>query len=291
MTGISKAFFKTEPGQLVRSGDKIFRVTHLLSVDSVLAEDVETHEALRLRIENIVPLSPEAVSVQTRVPERDLAQYSEAEWGEAQRRFQAIKPLLDNPLRTRGDAEQVAEKYQVHVATLYKWLKIYQEAGHVSALVPFKRGRKQGSVLLSPEQEKLLETAIEDVYLNKQRHKPQDVIEEVFRRSRLAKITPPHPNTVRNRIAVLNPARALRRRGFKDIARNRYEAIQGQFPGASQPLAVVQVDHTEADIILVDEAHRKPIGRPWLTLAIDVYSRMIVGFYLTFERPSATSVG
>jgi putative transposase len=107
----------------------------------------------------------------------------------------------------------------------------------------------------------------------------------------LAKINAPHANTVRNRIALLEPAQALRRRGFRDVARNRYEAIQGAFPGATHPFAVVQIDHTEADVILVDEVHRQPIGRPWVTLAIDVYSRMVAGVYVTFEKPAAISVG
>ena len=292
MAGISKSFFKVEPGQLVSFRGRRFKVTHLMSVDSVLAVDVETNESQRLHIDAIkLALTVEVAEGQSDNKHRDLALYSEEEWAEAQRRFQAIKPLLDNPIRSRDDAEKIAEKQGIHAATLYKWLKLYQEAGHVSALVSAKRGRKIGTKLLAVEQEKIIESAIEDVYLNKQRHKPQDVIEDVQRRCRLAKIAPPHPNTVRNRLAMLRPAETLRRRGFREAARNKYAPILGQFPGADYPLAVVQVDHTEADIILVDEAHRKPIGRPWLTLAIDVYSRMVVGIYITFEKPSATSVG
>lgn len=42
--------------------------------------------------------------------------------------------------------------------------------------------------------------------------------------------------------------------------------------------------------MVVDEMYRLPLGRPWLTLMIDVASRMVVGFYLTLEAPSATSV-
>ncbi|WP_456294226.1 hypothetical protein [Streptomyces mirabilis] len=38
-------------------------------------------------------------------------------------------------------------------------------------------------------------------------------------------------------------------------------------------LEQVQIDHTPVDVIVVDEQHRKPIGRPYLTAAIDVTSR------------------
>lgn len=65
----------------------------------------------------------------------------------------------------------------------------------------------------------------------------------------------------------------------------------GQFPTADHPLSIVQIDHTLVDIILVDPIERLPIGRPYLTLAIDVYSRCIAGFVLSLEPPSAVSVG
>jgi putative transposase len=44
------------------------------------------------------------------------------------------------------------------------------------------------------------------------------------------------------------------------------------------PLEVVQIDHTLVDVVVVDELERLPLGRPWLTLAIDVASRMVNGF-------------
>jgi len=62
-------------------------------------------------------------------------------------------------------------------------------------------------------------------------------------------------------------------------------------PAPERPLAVVQIDHTKVDLIVVDEHRRQPIGRPYLTIAIDVFSRCIVGMVVTLEAPSATSVG
>ena len=41
----------------------------------------------------------------------------------------------------------------------------------------------------------------------------------------------------------------------------------------------------------MDETWRKPVGRPWLTLAIDIHSRCIAGLHLSFEAPSATVAG
>lgn len=290
MNNLPKGFFAAEPGQRVRSGGKNYRITHLITVDTVFAVDEESQESTRLNIDSLAPIVGEDESDVSPVTQ-DLQLYSEKEWAIAQQRFQAIKPLLDNPIRTRADAEAIASAQGLHTATLYKWLKIYQQAGHVSALVPTKRGRRAGTLMLESEQEKLITSVINDEFLTKQRKRPQDVIEEVRRRARLAKIDAPHDNTIRSRIKMLPVAETLRRRGHREAARNLYDPILGEFPGADFPLAVVQIDHTPADIILVDEIHRQPIGRPWLTVAIDVYSRMVVGVHVTFEKPSAASVG
>jgi putative transposase len=67
--------------------------------------------------------------------------------------------------------------------------------------------------------------------------------------------------------------------------------VHGHAPPARHPLDLVQVDHTPVDLVLVDPVDRAPIGRPWLTVAIDAFSRCIAGFHLSLEAPSATSVG
>lgn len=53
----------------------------------------------------------------------------------------------------------------------------------------------------------------------------------------------------------------------------------------------MQADHTPVDVVVVDEQQRLPVGRPYLTIAIDVRSRCVVGLVVTLEAPSATSVG
>ena len=48
-----------------------------------------------------------------------------------------------------------------------------------------------------------------------------------------------------------------------------------------------EIDATIADIYLVDDEDRsKIIGRPTIYIVIDVFSRMIAGFYIGFDNPS-----
>lgn len=59
---------------------------------------------------------------------------------------------------------------------------------------------------------------------------------------------------------------------------------------ATRPLEIVAIDHSLLKFYVLDNEHRLPVGRPWLTAAIDVYSQTVVGYYLTFESPSYLSV-
>lgn len=59
---------------------------------------------------------------------------------------------------------------------------------------------------------------------------------------------------------------------------------------ALYPLHIVEIDHTPLDLDVIDEKSGLVIGRPYLTLGIDLYSRMIWCMYLSFEPPSANRV-
>ena len=51
----------------------------------------------------------------------------------------------------------------------------------------------------------------------------------------------------------------------------------------------MEIDHTLTDLSIVDE-DSFGLGRMWLTVAIDTYSRMVVGYNLSFWSPSRRSV-
>lgn len=55
-------------------------------------------------------------------------------------------------------------------------------------------------------------------------------------------------------------------------------------------MELIQIDHTPVDVIVVDQEQRLPIGRPWLTLAIDVATRMVAGFHISLWAPSTVSL-
>ncbi|MGF6889658.1 hypothetical protein ABIA39_009126, partial [Nocardia sp. GAS34] len=101
---------------------------------------------------------------------------------------------------------------------------------------------------------------------------------------------PPSRSAVQRRVARLDQVKATAAREGRDAARARRSA-GGAAPPVTGLLQRVQIDHTSADVIVVDEHHRLPIGRPYVTAAIDKATKCVPGLVITLEAPSATSVG
>lgn len=57
-----------------------------------------------------------------------------------------------------------------------------------------------------------------------------------------------------------------------------------------RPWEVAHVDHTLLDIELISAITGQNLGRPWLSLLVDAFSRFILAFWLTFESPSHRAV-
>ncbi|WP_457562772.1 helix-turn-helix domain-containing protein, partial [Caminibacter pacificus] len=211
---------------------------------------------------------------------------------EAQKRFEIIKPLLDDEIRTKKAVEQRAKETNTHPATIYRWIKEYKENGEtLLALIPKRNNQGgKGKSRLDPQTEAIINYYIEKEYLNKQKIPVKHL--HLLINNELKK----------QNLNTISYATLLRR--INDIdERFKYKKREGRTkflnnlkPSGSSyepqfPLEVIQIDHTPLDIQVVDETYRKPIGRPYITLAIDVATRMIYGFYLSLDTPSFYSVG
>lgn len=56
-----------------------------------------------------------------------------------------------------------------------------------------------------------------------------------------------------------------------------------------RPFHIAHIDHTELDVELVCSVTGQNLGRPWLTLLMDAFSRRILALYLTYDSPSYRS--
>lgn len=59
---------------------------------------------------------------------------------------------------------------------------------------------------------------------------------------------------------------------------------------AKAPLHIVEIDHTQLDLDIIDADSGQNLGRPWITMGIDVFTRKIWCFHISFDHPSANKV-
>ena len=244
-------------GEQVQKDGTVYRISQVLDFETVIGIAVESGRSRPLRIKELAPLNSGSV-----LPDQDISEIGDADWQEAEHRFSIIKPLVDRRTVGRDAAEERAKQTGVDTATIYRWLKRYKATGSVLASIPQKPGWKKGKSRIPAHAEAVIQEVIKEVYLTLQRPSAQKAVQEVMRRCHERRIDPPSPGTVRARLRDIPERDRLRGHGFRDKAINKFQPAAGKFPNADYPLAVMQIDHTPADIILVDDVYRKPIGRP-----------------------------
>ena len=223
------------------------------------------------------PIAPELLSVKS------------PQWDRALRYLSVVRRLSESSTRTRSEVAAAAAELGCGIANLYVLLGRYQADPRLTSLVPRRRGPVPGGSLLSGEVDAVIDDAIRTVYLTQQRPRVSDLLLEIRRRCHAAQLEPPGRKAVRARLLTKPQSELIAQRLGRKSARDRFSPVVGSLE-PKWPLSLVQIDHTLVDVIVVDSVTRAPIRRPWLTLAIDVYSRCVVGFHLSLEPPSATSV-
>lgn len=284
---IDRSSLKIQENEFVQYKNDIYKISEIIDFNYIVGINIQTKRPKRLEIKTLKAISSENISKDISIF-KDVYDFRDEEFTEIQEKYLAIQPLLKNKI-SRDEIEEHANKIGVHFTTLYRWLKKYKSTGTLAGLLPRPSGRKKGETRLDFQTEEVIQKVIESYYLTHQKPSVQAVINKINIECKNKNITPPGKNTVRNRIHKLSEYDVLRKRGNKSLARTLYKPTPGKFV-AEYPMQLIEIDHTPVDLILVDDQHRKPIGKPWITVAIDIYSRMIVGYYLSLNAPSVTSV-
>ena len=277
-----------KPNSYVKYKNLEYKITQLLNFNEVIGIDVVTKKAKLLPIAELSSIEP-SKDINAESISKDISEINDSEYNEAKKRYEAILPLLEKNL-SRKDSVEYSKKIGIHFTTLYRWQERYKSTGTILGLISNKVGAKKGNTRLNNEIEILIKRIIDNYYLTIQKPSIQSVVDKVLAECKRMNIIAPHSNTIRNRIESITEYEKLKKQGNRGIARTKYEPAPNKFE-ADYPLQLIEIDHTPCDIILVDDEHRLPIGRPWITVAIDIYSRMIVGYYLSMNAPSVTSVG
>lgn len=219
---------------------------------------------------------------------RLLAMASEQDLAVANRRFAIVKNRL----------EQGTEPCLIPERTLRRWIARYRSAeslygnGYVGLLT---KAREQGNRTprLSEGSRNLLAQFVENDYEDfRQKTKVASWAALKRKCDDLGIIAPTYVTfctAVRERPTFL---RTLKRQGRRASYAHStfYFQLEPTTPRhGDRPFEICHIDHTELDIEVVCSHTGRPLGRPWMTLLIDAFSRRCLAFYLTFDAPSYRS--
>ncbi len=252
----------------------------------------------------------------------DLALVSEAKVIVAKRRLKYVQKCIDHKVdpggakRLQPIIELVAKELQdpapPSCASLYRWMCSYRKSGaDIRSLLPEHRrgnqkrkfGVKKGVRHTVAQAERTADVVriVDDVvaqqYLSRKRHSVQAVYEciesrihdENKYRTPDNRLPTPHISSLYKFVTGIDSYEKDRAREGKRFADLKHKQ-KGMGIRPERPLERVEIDHTKLDVIVVDDHSLIPLGRPWVTTAIDKGTGMPLGRYISFEPPCSNSV-
>lgn len=196
-----------------------------------------------------------------------------------------LRPLGTKPM-TRSQAVMAGKLLDLHWTSVYRLRRRFLGDPVASSVAPKPPGPKPGNRRVAPPVEQIIADVLA-LWLPKQRelaHPQLDTWMEIRRRCLHAALPSPGRNTVARRLAEHRDALAAL------LANEPGAQIPPGHFVATAPLEIVQIDHTQSDVEVVDDWFRRAIGRPWLSVAIDIATRCVVAIYVAMERPNAGTV-
>jgi putative transposase len=208
---------------------------------------------------------------------------------EANRKFQIVQAYFQRHTDIYKD---------INPRTLRRWVKQFREAemtygcGYVGLLrSTTKQGNRRPKA--PTDSSELLDKFIKEHFETPRQATAASVYRAYVRACHELNIQPISNRTFYHRLKK-RPIheQTLKRKGAKAAYATEpfvWELEKNTHPHGIRPYEVVHIDHTELDIELRSTATGRLLGKPWLTLLTDAFSRRILSAYLTFDPPSHRS--
>jgi putative transposase len=193
---------------------------------------------------------------------------------------------------------QIPEKSIAEVSprTLDRWRKDYRDAEELYGcgflgLLPRVRERGNRTHRFPPEVYGLAQKVIEEDYLTFKQKRRLPVYARFRDACSATGHAVPSYQWFCQRIRELDRYDTAKARKGKRAAYSFEPRSQstGSLRTCDRPFERVHIDHTLLDLQLISSTTGKPMGKPWLTLAIDELTRRVLAYYLTFDEPSYRS--
>lgn len=192
-----------------------------------------------------------------------------------------LKLAIKNIIKENPDLREIS------ASTLAKYIKIYRDkSDSFHGFYQEKGGNK--SLRFSIEVEKIINEVILNFIKERESFIPSDayliIKDRILSLNTNTKI--PSKRTIYRRFERIDPYVLVKNKKGTRAANQIFKA-SGQSLISPSLLAIVEIDTHEIDCIILDKSGNV-IGRPQLCIAIDVYTRAIVGWHLCMLPPSAT---
>ena len=201
--------------------------------------------------------------------------------------------------RVLGENGYSHDQWRRSGGTLLRWLKSRGEPGRRARKYMGDRRRRGPQAsrihpialdILSAKAERYwnnCQVTAKDVYVDV--HGELDLLNDHRVGLRLKPIQIPGRTTIWRWLTSHTDYDKTRRRFGPKEAAGLFEPVKSYVP-ATRILDVAIIDDTWLDCFVIDDQHHICVGRPWLTIAIDVRSRYPLGYTLSFTPPSVATV-
>lgn len=202
-----------------------------------------------------------------------LTHYSEQQRLLAMEKFHTIQPYLEKIL----PINKISIDSQLSIRTLRMWVSAYRRNG-LAGLIRKERNDFRTMKMSEEVQRVTKQIAIKNKSIS---------IASIHRKVCTWCISNefPLPSYYQIRKIIRNIPKnitTLAHEGSKNYA-NKFDLVH--IRESSEPNQIWQADHTLLDIEIYNS--KGVLGRPWLTVIMDDYSRAIAGYFIEFDAPSS----
>ncbi len=211
-------------------------------------------------------------------------------WLGAKRVARELDKVLEAPGPRNAAIARAAAELRLSTRQVYGLLSRYRTERTVSSVLT-RKGRSRRK-RLGGDVEAIVAATLREQWLVSEAPPLAPIVGEIRARCEEAGLRPPSYVAIRARAAALFSAEEIAKRRSANPKHLRRLQPRPGYISAPRPLAVTQIDHTPTDIQFVEviDGAGAFVGRAYLTILVDVFSRCILGFCLTLEAPSTVSV-
>jgi putative transposase len=221
--------------------------------------------------------------------------------------IKAVEGLPKNLKAIAGAVDQTARRLKdekpPHPITVLDWQRRYERYGREPMSLIDRHDQKGRRLsILHPVTYSALQTAIQKVYLTRNRNSftytlgyAEGLVEEHNKKAvengeSPEDLTPaPTLYQLRQLTGQIDSHHKNVARLGRDEAERLHRSTEKHYV-VRGPLRLAEIDHARIDLMVIDERSALPLGRPWVTACVDVFSRAVLGLYVSFDDPSYRSV-